>query len=102
MDHAGSHWNVNYRKITVRLKDGTIVTGKLNTVDYPKVSDFLNNLPHNFFVLIDTEHDGSPDKSVMIINKEEVAWTEMKTPVVKKPQPPGSWYESSPLLKENR
>ena len=83
MDHTGSHWSVNYRKITVRFKDGTIITGKLNTVDYPKMSDFLNNLPHNFFVLIDAKHDGSSDKSVMIINKDEVAWIEMKTPAAK-------------------
>jgi hypothetical protein len=83
MDQADNRWSVNYRKITVRLKDGTIITGKLNTAEYPKMSDYFNISPHNFFALIDVEYDGSSNKSVIIINKDEVAWTEMKTPGVK-------------------
>ena len=83
MDQTDSRWSVNYRKITVRLKDGTIITGKLNTAEYPKMSDYFKNSPHKFFALIDVEYDGSSNKSVIIINKDEVAWTEMKTPTVK-------------------
>ena len=83
MDQTDSRWSVNYRKITVRLKDGTIITGKLNTTEYPRMSNYFNNSSHKFFTLIDVEYDGSSDKSVIIINKDEVAWTEMKTPAVK-------------------
>jgi len=83
MDQTDSRWSVNYRKITVRLKNGTIITGKLNTAEYPRMLDFLNNSPYKFFALIDVEYNGSSDKSVIIINKDEVAWTEMKTPTVK-------------------
>ena len=82
MDSADDYWKKNYRVITVKLKDGTKISGKLNTGEYPRVSDFFRSSPHQFFVLTDAKHSGSPDKLVVIVNRNEVIWAEMKLPSV--------------------
>ena len=84
MDPVDDYWKRNYRIVTVKLRDGTTITGKLNTGEYPRVSDFFRSSPHQFFVLTDAEHSGSTDKLVVVINKNEVMWAEMRLPSVRK------------------
>ncbi len=82
MDQIDDHWRRNYRNITIRLKDGTTITGKLNTGEYPRVSDFFRSSPHQFFVLTEAKYNDSSDRLVMIINKSEVVWAQLKLPSI--------------------
>ena len=82
MDSVEDYWKRNYRIVTVKLKDGTKISGKLNTGEYPRVSDFFRSSPHQFFVMTDAVHSDSSDRLVVVINKNEVIWAEMRLPPV--------------------
>ena len=68
MDSVDDYWKKNYRVVTVKLKDGTKISGKLNTGEYPRVSDFFRSSPHQFFVMTDAEHSGSLDVPMHLRN----------------------------------
>lgn len=65
----------NFRPVMVKMRDGTMITGKLNIGDYPRVSDFFRQAQDRYFVLSDAEHRGASGK-VVIINKSEIVWAE--------------------------
>jgi small nuclear ribonucleoprotein (snRNP)-like protein len=67
MEPAESHWIKQFRTVTVKMKDGTVITGKLNIGD--------RQSPDQYLVLADAEHRGSSGK-VVIINKGEIVWVE--------------------------
>ena len=75
MEPAESHWIKQFRTVTVKMKDGTVITGKLNIGEYPRVSDLFRQSPDQYLVLADAEHRGSAGK-VVIINKGEIVWVE--------------------------
>jgi hypothetical protein len=82
METIADDWKRNFRTVTVRLSDGTTVTGKLNIGEYTIVSDFFRHSDHQFLVLSGAEHCGNAGK-VMIVNRDEIIWVEMKLPSVK-------------------
>ena len=75
METGGDHWVRNYRNVTVKIKDGTIINGNLNIGDYARVSDLLRLSSDQYIVLSDAEHRGGKGK-VVIINKNEIMWAE--------------------------
>jgi len=75
MDPVESHWVKQFRTVTIKIKDGTVVTGKLNIGEYPRVSDLFKQSADQYLVLADAEHRGSTGK-VVIINKSEIIWVE--------------------------
>jgi small nuclear ribonucleoprotein (snRNP)-like protein len=75
MDTIDERWVKKFRTVTIKMKDGTIVTGKLNIGEYPRVSDLFRSSADQYFVLADAEHRGSSGK-VIIINKTEIVWVE--------------------------
>ena len=75
METSGDHWVRNYRNVTVKIKDGTIINGNLNIGDYARVSDLLRLSSDQYIVLSDAEHRGGQGK-VVIINKNEIMWAE--------------------------
>ncbi len=75
MDPVESHWVKQFRTVTIKIKDGTIVTGKLNIGEYPRVSDLFKQTADQYLVLADVEHRGSTGR-VIIINKSEIIWVE--------------------------
>ncbi len=75
MDPVESPWVKQFRTVTIKIKDGTVVTGKLNIGEYPRVSDLFRSSADQYFVLADAEHRGSSGK-VIIINKTEIVWVE--------------------------
>lgn len=75
MADLSSTWVKNFRPVTVKMKDGTMITGKLNIRDYSRVSDFFRQAQDRYFVLSDAEHRGASGK-VVIINKSEIVWAE--------------------------
>ena len=75
MDMEGDHWVRQFKTVTIKLKDGTVVTGKLNIGDYARVSDLFKQSPEQYLVLAEAEHRGSTGK-VVIVNKSEIVWVE--------------------------
>lgn len=75
MEPMADAWVKNFRGVTVKLKDGTTINGKLNIGDYPRVSDFFKKSPDQYLILADAEHMGTSGK-VVIINKNEIMWAE--------------------------
>lgn len=41
MEPVDDHWARNFKNVTIKIKDGTVITGKLNTGEYPTVSDLF-------------------------------------------------------------
>ncbi len=75
MEMEGDRWVKNFKNITVKIKDGSIVTGKLNIGEYGRVSDLFRQSHDQYIVLSDAEHRGGSGK-VVIINRNEIVWAE--------------------------
>jgi hypothetical protein len=70
-------WVRNYRGVTIKIKDGTVISGKVNIGEYARVSDLLRQSQDQYIVLTEAEHRGSAGK-VVIINRHEIMWAEPK------------------------
>ena len=75
MEPVDDRWATNFKNVTIKLKDGTVVKGKLNIGEYPRVSDLFRQSSDQYFVLADAEHRGGSGK-VVIINRSEIVWAE--------------------------
>jgi len=75
MEPMGDAWVKKFKTVTVKLKDGTIINGKLNIGEYARVFDYFRSSPDQYFILSDAEHDEQSGK-VVIINKNEIVWAE--------------------------
>ena len=75
MEPIGDAWVKKFKTVKVKLKDGTIINGKLNIGEYARVFDYFRSSPDQYFILSDAEHDEKSGK-VVIINKNEIVWAE--------------------------
>jgi hypothetical protein len=67
----------NYKGICVKISDGSMVKGKINLTNYPRISDMLKNSNEKFITVVADEQN--PDsKKVFIINKEFMIWAEVE------------------------
>ena len=71
----GDAWVKKFKTVKVKLKDGTIIIGKLNIGEYARLYDYFRSSPDHYFLLSDAEHDGQSER-VVIINKNEIVWAE--------------------------
>jgi len=65
----------NYKKITLKISDGSIVKGKINILTFGRLSDLLRHSPDKFITIVSSGKDESSPR-VFIINKEHVIWAE--------------------------
>jgi hypothetical protein len=70
-------WVTNYQKITVKMKDGTLITGMVNKGESARVSDLFRHSPADYIVLSDAEVRGEGGK-VVLINTGEIMWVELQ------------------------
>ena len=70
-------WVTNYQKITIKMKDGTIITGKVNKGESARVSDLFRHAPADYIVLSDAEVRGEAGK-VVLVNTSEIMWVELE------------------------
>ena len=75
MEPMGDAWVKKFKTVKVKLKDGTIIIGKLNIGEYARVFDYFRSSPDQYFILSDAEHDEQSGR-VVIINKNEIVWAE--------------------------
>jgi hypothetical protein len=70
-------WVTNYQKIAVKMKDGTIITGKINQGESARVSDLFRQSPSSYIVLSDAEVRGNSGR-VVLVNISEIMWVELE------------------------
>jgi|DewCreStandDraft_4_1066084.scaffolds.fasta_scaffold06991_12 hypothetical protein len=67
----------NYKTISVKISDGSVVKGKINLTNYPRVSDMLKNSTEKFITVV-SDQENPETKKVYIINKEFMVWAEVE------------------------
>ncbi len=72
MEQTKDQWVRNYKKVTVKMTDGSILKGKINIKDFPRLSMLFKTTPDNFITLVPEEDS----KKGIIINKNYVLWAE--------------------------
>lgn len=66
-----------YRDITVKTTDGSILSGKINIGIKSRVSELFTQVDTPFIVLSDVENEKGYSK-VLFINKNNIVWVETK------------------------
>ena len=66
----------NYKGICVKISDGSMVKGKINLTNYPRISDMLKNSNEKFITVVADAQSQDVTK-VYIINKEFMIWAEV-------------------------
>lgn len=67
----------NYKGICVKVSDGSMIRGKINLTNYPRISDMLKNSTDKFITVVADEQSHDAQK-VYIINKEFMIWAEVE------------------------
>jgi len=67
----------NFKGISVKISDGSIVKGKINLTNYTRISDMLKNSNEKFITVVADEQSHDAQK-VYIINKEFMIWAEVE------------------------
>jgi hypothetical protein len=68
---ANLDYAINYKNIAVKVSDGSIVSGKINIMNFSRVSDYLKAERDKFVTVLSDDIEGLPQK-VTIINKEHI------------------------------
>jgi small nuclear ribonucleoprotein (snRNP)-like protein len=63
----------NYKKLTVRLTDGSTIKGQVNIKKYNRISDFLNIVPEDSLIIKEASLAGHSGK-VVVISKAQIVW----------------------------
>jgi len=69
-------WSVAFQKATVRTSDGSTFTGKINTKEFNRLSDMMQNKDTRFIVLSGVQGSGNEEKT-LIINSSSILWVEI-------------------------
>jgi hypothetical protein len=70
-------FEMNYKVICVKISDGSMVKGKINLTNYPRVSDMLKNSNEKFITVVADEQNQDA-KKIYVINKEFMIWAEVE------------------------
>lgn len=65
----------NYHNVSIKLKDGTEISGRLNIGEFERVSDMFKNLTFQHIIISNAKHRGATGK-VVIVNVSEIVWVE--------------------------
>jgi hypothetical protein len=66
---------INYKQITVKVSDGSIISGKINIMSYPRLSHYMKSENDKFITILSEEIEGVPQK-ITIINREHIVLAE--------------------------
>jgi hypothetical protein len=72
MDQVKDNWAKNYKNVTIKMTDGSVIKGKINIRETGRLSYLFKTLPENFITLVPEEGG----KKVFIINKNFILWAE--------------------------
>jgi hypothetical protein len=66
-------WEVNLKSASVKMLDGSLITGVINIRDFGRLSDFVKKSQDNFLLVVSA--DDQPKKT-FILNKNYIVWIE--------------------------
>lgn len=66
-------WEVHFRRVTVKMSDGSAFTGKVNIRTFQRLSDFFRTVDDRFIVLLS---EGEQPQRVLMLNKTYIVWAE--------------------------
>jgi hypothetical protein len=90
MEQMKDNWARNYKNVTIKMTDGSVIKGKINIRETGRLSHLFKTLPENFITLVPEEGG----KKVFIINKNFILWAESEDWIT---EPEGS-QRKTPLL----
>ena len=65
-------WDVNFKKVTIKMSDGSVFGGKVNIRNFQRLSDYLRATDDRFVVILGEEEP----QRVMMVNKSFILWAE--------------------------
>lgn len=65
----------NYQNIKVKISDGTVIAGKINIMNFSRLSEYLKQSNDRFMTILvgETEDAG---KKATIVNKDHIIWAD--------------------------
>jgi len=64
-------WEINFQPVSVKMTDGSVLTGMVNIRSFPRLSDFFREGDDEFVVVVEDQED--PPR-VVIVNKSYIMW----------------------------
>jgi len=72
MEQNKDQWIRNYKNVTLRMTDGSILKGRINIREAPKLSMLFKSLTDHYITLV----TGEDLKKIFIINRDYILWAE--------------------------
>jgi hypothetical protein len=66
-------WETNFKRVAVKMSDGSLLNGKINIRNFDRVRDFFKNVQDQYIVLINNE--GQPERTIILKNSY-IVWVE--------------------------
>ncbi len=71
---AQLEYEVNYKIVTIKTSDGSIITGKINIHGHHRLSEYFKDTGEKFFTVIPEQTEDAAKKNITLVNKEYVIW----------------------------
>lgn len=66
-------YEVNYKNVTVKTIDGSMITGKVNIQNFQRLSDMLKHSMDNYLTIA-SEKGAHASELITIVNKQHIIW----------------------------
>ena len=66
-------WEVNFKRVTIKMSDGSVFTGKMNIRNFQRLSDFFRGTDDGFVVVVSDEDQ---PQRVLMVSKNYIIWAE--------------------------
>lgn len=67
--------SIDYKAVTLKFVDGTVLEGKINILPHQRVSDYMNSKDKSFIVVVESASQTIVPKTIFV-NKSEITWIE--------------------------
>jgi hypothetical protein len=65
----------NYQNIKVKISDGSVISGKINIMNFTRLSEYLKQSNDKFITILSVEAKGA-EKKATIVNKDHIIWAD--------------------------
>ena len=65
----------NDKNIKAKITDGSIITGKINILDFSRLSDYFKQTNETFITILAEETERGAKKAT-IVNKDHIIWAD--------------------------
>ncbi len=66
-------WEVNFKRVMIKMSDGSLFSGKVNIRLFQRLSDFFRSADDRFIVVV---ADQEQPERVIMANKSYIVWAE--------------------------